>query len=291
MKVCKICGSIEGRLRYSVDGFDVIQCSGCSVVSLDLKKNTDPSNLYSKDYYHEREAYYLKNSIVDPVNGIENPNIIDFREGLKVIESYKASGRLLDVGCAMGVFLAMAKEKGWDVFGVDVSVYGTGFAKEKFGINCFAGRLRDAHLPDRHFDAITLWDVIEHFEDPLKELNEIRRILSDDGIIIFNTPNVESLMRSFTDWIYKGSFGFIKYPVKKLYHEFHLYYFSSETLVMLLNMAGFEIIEMNKKTIPITKARGNRWEKLIVKAITELEKSMHREFEIFVIARKRRGAD
>lgn len=286
MKQCKICNSREKRVRYSVDGFDVVECSGCKVVFLN-SKDIKVDSLYLPDYYLEREEYYFKNSIVDPIYGFENPNIRDFREGLKLIESFKPIGRILDIGCAMGIFLALAKEKGWEVLGVDVSDYATKFARERFGINCFTGDIRDARLPGKYFDVITLWDTIEHFEDPLEELKEIRRILADDGIILFDTPNVESIMRVFAHWAYKATGGFFKYPIKKLYHQFHLYYFSPKTLKMLLDRTGFEIIEMRKKTIPITKARGNKLEKMIVRSLSVLEKTMNREYELFVIARKR----
>jgi 2-polyprenyl-3-methyl-5-hydroxy-6-metoxy-1,4-benzoquinol methylase len=287
---CKLCGSANRKLRYSVNGYDVVECGGCGLTFINLHKDLDVSSLYSSDYYLERENYYLKNSIVDPVRGFENPIIVDFREGLRLIESFKHTGRLLDIGCGMGIFLSMAKEKGWEVSGVDISDYAVSFARERFGLNCFAGKLKDANFPDNYFDVVTLWDVIEHFEGPLEELEEIKRILTDDGIILFDTPNVESLMRLIAHWTYKVTGGLFKYPVKKLYHQFHLYYFSTRTLRMLLDKAGFEIMVMRKKTIPITKARGNKFEKLIVRGLSMLEKASNREYEIFVIARKVKAA-
>ena len=289
--LCKICGANNSEVKYSLEKFNVVKCCACSTVFLDFKnKVTDPWEIYSHGYYQERYEHYLKNIIVDPIHGTENPSIIDFREGLKLIESFKHPGRLLDVGCGMGIFLSMAKERGWEVSGVDISDYATKFARERFGLSCFAGKLKDLRFQDRYFDVITMWDVIEHFEDPLEELNEIRRILADDGIILFDTPNVESLMRLIAHWIYRVTGGLFKYPVKKLYHQFHLYYFSIETLKMLLYKSGFEIIEMKKKTIPITKAKGNRLEKVIVRGLSILEKAAHREYELLVIAKKARVA-
>jgi 2-polyprenyl-3-methyl-5-hydroxy-6-metoxy-1,4-benzoquinol methylase len=286
VRMCKLCGSEKKKVRYSLEGYDVVECVGCGVVFLDVHKLFDVSSLYSSDYYLERREYYLKNSIVDPICGFENPNIVDFREGLKLVKSFKSIGKLLDVGCGVGIFLSMAKEKGWEVFGVDVSDYATNFAMEKFGLNCFTGKLKDANFPDKYFDVITLWDAVEHFENPLEELGEIKRILTDDGIILFDTPNVESLMRLIAHWTYWATAGLFKYPVRKLYHQFHLYYFSPKTLRMLLEKAGFEVIEMRKKTIPIIKARGNRLEKLIVRGLSKLEKATSREYELFVIVRK-----
>ncbi|NWF52470.1 MAG: class I SAM-dependent methyltransferase [Nitrospirae bacterium] len=288
VKKCKICNSTERKLRYSIGDYNVVECNKCGVIFLDLHKDYDISKLYSSDYYLERKEYYLKNCIVDPSCRIENPNILDFKEGLNLIESFKKTGRLLDVGCGMGIFLYMSKERGWEVFGVDVSDYAANFAKERFGIDCFVGRLKKANFPDNYFDVITLWDVIEHFENPIEELEEIRRILSDEGIILFDTPNVESLMRQIAHWIYMLTGGIFKYPVKKLYHQYHLYYYSIKTLKTLLNKSGFEIVKMKNKTIPLTKAKGNRLEKAIVKGLSMLEKITKREYELLVIAKKKR---
>jgi 2-polyprenyl-3-methyl-5-hydroxy-6-metoxy-1,4-benzoquinol methylase len=287
--LCKICGANNSEVKYYLKIFNVVKCCACSTVFLDFKnKVMDPREVYSANYYQERNEHYLKNIVADPIHGPENPSVIDFREGIKLIESFKHPSRLLDIGCGMGIFLAMARERGWEVSGVDISDYAIKFAMERFGIDCFAGYLKDANLPDRYFDVITLWDVLEHFENPLEELKEVKRILNDDGIIIFDTPNVDSLMRLFAHWTYKITGGLLKYPVKKLYHQFHLYYFSPKTLRMLLDKAGFEIIEMRKKTIPITKAKGNRLEKLIVKGLSLLEKAMNREYELFVVVKKAR---
>ena len=289
--LCKICGANNSKVKYYLKNFNVVKCCACSTVFLDFKnKVIDPLEIYSRGYYQERNEHYLKNIIVDPIHGPENPSIIDFREGLKLIESFKHPGRLLDVGCGMGIFLTIAKEKGWEVSGVDISDYAARFARERFDLSCFAGKLKDLRFQDRYFDVITMWDVIEHFEDPLDELNEIKRILADDGIILFDTPNVESFMRLIAHWIYRVTGGLFKYPVKKLYHQFHLYYFSDKTLKMLLNKSGFEIIEMKRKTIPITKAKGNRLEKIIVRCLSILERAAHREYELLVIAKKARVA-
>jgi 2-polyprenyl-3-methyl-5-hydroxy-6-metoxy-1,4-benzoquinol methylase len=289
--LCKICGANNSKVKYYMKKFNVVKCCACSTVFLDFKnKVTDQGEIYSPNYYQERNEHYLKNIIIDPIHGHENPSIIDFREGLKLIESFKHPGRLLDIGCGMGIFLTMAKERGWEVSGVDISDYATKFARERFGLSCFTGKLKDLRFQDRYFDVITMWDVIEHFESPLEELEEVKRILADDGVILFDTPNVESLMRLIAHWIYRVTGGLFKYPVKKLYHQFHLYYFSIETLKMLLDKSGFELIELKRKTIPITKAKGNRLEKVIVRGLSILEKAAHREYELLVIAKKARVA-
>jgi 2-polyprenyl-3-methyl-5-hydroxy-6-metoxy-1,4-benzoquinol methylase len=287
---CRICGGEGFSTRYSLRDFDVVACRGCDTVCLRMKgRAAGAEEVYSSEYFAERQEYFFGNSVVDPEGGEESPSIADFRRGLDIIEGIKKPGRLLDVGCAMGVFLALAKERGWEVCGTDISEYAARFASERFKMDCRAGTLRDAAFPDKHFDVITMWDVVEHFEDPLAELAEVRRVLADDGILIFDTPNEDSLMRLVAGMAYVGTGGIISYPVRKLYHEFHLYYYSPRTIRLLFEKAGFELLELRKKTIPITKARGNRAEKMIVRFMSFFERLTGREFEMLGIAKKAGG--
>jgi len=284
---CKICGRREAARLYVTGRCEVVKCGHCGTVSLEGKGTADEAkDLYSSGYYEERGEYFFGNSVVDPEGGDESSSIADFKKGLDLIEGMKKPGRLLDVGCAMGVFLSMARDRGWDVRGTDVSGFAVKFASERFGMDCREGSLREAAFPDKYFDVITLWDVLEHFEDPLKELEEVRRVLADDGILIFDTPNEESLIRLLAHMAYVGTGGMVSYPVKKLYHEFHLYYYSPRTVRLLFEKAGFHIMELRKKTIPITKARGNRVEKMIVGFLSRFERATHREFELLGIVKK-----
>jgi 2-polyprenyl-3-methyl-5-hydroxy-6-metoxy-1,4-benzoquinol methylase len=217
----------------------------------------------------------------------ENTNIRDFRKGLSLIERYKSEGKLLDVGCALGVFLHLARERGWEVYGVDISRYAASYARDVLGFEVFAGELAEVQFPEKWFDVITLWDVLEHFPDPSRQLQEIRRILKDDGIILMNTPNEAGLLRLLAGMIFRLSGGKISYPVRKLYHPFHLHYFTQQTLQALLGKNGFTLVELEKSHIPIIKARGRPLERLIVKLLSWPELLCQREFELLTIAGKR----
>ena len=241
---------------------------------------------YSDEYYKERKEHYFDNVIVDSDKGIFNDNIREFQDGLDIILSHKKGGRLLDIGCGIGVFLKIAREKGWDGYGIDISSFAIDYAKNRFGLNVKCGRPVDAAFPDDYFDVVTMWDSIEHFNDPTTELREINRILKKEGIILLNTPNADSLMRMLSDLVYKTSLKRIKYPVKKIYHKYHLYYYSINSIITMLRKTGFEPLQVNRKTIPLVKARASRIEKYLVRALSALEKTFGMEYELFIIARK-----
>ena len=85
---------------------------------------------------------------------------------------------------------------------------------------------------------------------------------------------------------YKISKGKINYPIRKLYHKFHIYYYTDETLKILLNKCGFVVECTERKGIPLIKARGKKNEKMIVKALSIPEKIFQKEYELWLIARK-----
>jgi 2-polyprenyl-3-methyl-5-hydroxy-6-metoxy-1,4-benzoquinol methylase len=107
--------------------------------------------------------------------------------------SYIPGGRLLDVGCGNGHFLALMRQLGWETTGLEVDREAATVARRTFGLDVLCSSLADAKFPTDHFDAITLRHVIEHLPDPAFCLNECRRILKPMGRLSVITPNVASL--------------------------------------------------------------------------------------------------
>jgi 2-polyprenyl-3-methyl-5-hydroxy-6-metoxy-1,4-benzoquinol methylase len=248
----------------------------------------DLKELYSSDYYQERQEYYFNNSIANPENGNDDENIIAFGESLRNIVTLKPDkGKLLDVGCGLGIFLYLARQAGWETCGVDISPYAARYAREKFGLEVYDhDSIKQRVDQSGPFDVITLWDSIEHFPDPLGMLKQINSYLQDDGLLMLNTPNEESLLRYLAKTLYTVSSGLFTYPVRKLYHTYHLYYFNLFSLKKLLSLGGFEILSVEKKRIPIVKARGSSLEKTLVRLLSNGERILGKEYELEVIARK-----
>jgi SAM-dependent methyltransferase len=146
----------------------------------------------------------------------------------------KRNGRLLDVGCASGVFLNHFRQQpGWNVFGVEINPEAAAYARNQYHLNVTTGTVEQASFPEGHFDAVTLWDVLEHFHDPVASLREIRRILKPDGILVFRVPNGAS-------WDAK-IFG--RYWVG-LEAPRHLYIYDPPTINSLLRKTGFNRLSL-----------------------------------------------
>jgi SAM-dependent methyltransferase len=151
---------------------------------------------------------------------------------LPALERHGRVGALLDVGCAYGFTLEVARERGWTVQGIEPAQAVGARVAERLGVPV-AGDLTAAALPTGSFDAVTLWDVIEHLPDPRATLGEVRRILRPGGLCSVVTPDVGSLAARVL-----GS----RWEEKQKMPE-HIYFFSRRSLTRLLDEAGFTPLE------------------------------------------------
>jgi 2-polyprenyl-3-methyl-5-hydroxy-6-metoxy-1,4-benzoquinol methylase len=136
-------------------------------------------------------------------------------------------GKLLDVGCGSGKWLASMRERGWVVAGVDFDAAAVS-AGTRRGLSLAAGSLEAQRYPDAAFDAVTLNHVIEHLPDPVATLTECRRVLKPGGQFILYTPNVQSLGYRLFGQHWRG-----------LEPPRHLHLFSSGSIRVALERAGF----------------------------------------------------
>lgn len=151
-------------------------------------------------------------------------------------------GKLLDVGCGNGNFLNMMRNLGWEVSGIELSRQLALSARERFGIPVTIGTLEDANLPSDYFDVITMSRLIEHVYNPIKLLNECRRIIKQGGKIVIRTPNIESLGHK----IFRDSCVHLDPPR-------HIFLFNAKALDLCVKRAGFRVERLN------TTAGTARW--------------------------------
>jgi 2-polyprenyl-3-methyl-5-hydroxy-6-metoxy-1,4-benzoquinol methylase len=137
--------------------------------------------------------------------------------------------RLLDVGCATGFFLEAARQDGWDVHGLEANPYQADFARGQ-GLDVHSEAIEDTTFPENHFDAVTMFEVIEHVHAPLDVLRKVRALLRDDGMIFLYTPNYDCAER-----LIMGT------EAHFLWGSNHLTYFNAATLADALTRAGFRV--------------------------------------------------
>jgi 2-polyprenyl-3-methyl-5-hydroxy-6-metoxy-1,4-benzoquinol methylase len=150
---------------------------------------------------------------------------------MKKIKKVKPAGKLLDIGCYSGIFLEIAQKHNYEIFGIEASPEAVNHSIPSIRENLKVGLVEEMlkQFPDNFFDVITLFDVIEHLENPGKILVEVRNKLKNDGFLIFSTPNLSSFMAHL-----QGGSWYAILP-------HHLYYFSLKNLSLLLAQNGFTI--------------------------------------------------
>ena len=139
----------------------------------------------------------------------------------------KPGGRLLDVGCGSGEWLASMRDLGWMADGVEFDKVAAGIARQK-GLKVGDGSIEDQEFPGESFDAITLNHVIEHVSDPAVTLAECARLLKPNGSLVVLTPNIASL-----------GYRLFKENWRGLEPPRHLHVMSPASIHVLLAKAGF----------------------------------------------------
>jgi 2-polyprenyl-3-methyl-5-hydroxy-6-metoxy-1,4-benzoquinol methylase len=109
------------------------------------------------------------------------------------LERLTAGRRLLDVGCASGEFLRAARDRGWDVWGVEPTEACAAFARDRLGLRVRTGVLSASDWDAQRFDAVTLSFVLEHIPDPLGVIREALAALAPGGVLFLMVPNCGAL--------------------------------------------------------------------------------------------------
>ncbi|MCB8968686.1 MAG: class I SAM-dependent methyltransferase [Ardenticatenaceae bacterium] len=142
-------------------------------------------------------------------------------------------GHVLDVGCATGTFLASLREHGWNAQGVELSHYAAEYARQRHGLTVFTGELAEAHLPDKQFDLVVLWDVLEHVHQPRETLLEAARVAKQSGTLLLVLPNPHSI----DAWLFGKYWAGWDTPR-------HLYIYTEPVIRRLLYETGWQMVEM-----------------------------------------------
>lgn len=224
---CVLCDLDDSQLLYIKDSFNIVRCKQCDLIYVNPRPD---EKLLAEIYRQEYHRAYQGKNFVQLHEGEFKKRL--FEERIKIIQKHKEGRRILDVGCSYGYFLEVARERGWDAYGIELSQYAANYAREKMGLNVFNG---DVFSIDSHdyFDVCTLWHVLEHIPTPIKSLQRIHRLLKKNGMIVIETPNINCSKAKKQ----KKSWGYLRLPE-------HLYYYTPATAKQLLSKCGFEIIHI-----------------------------------------------
>lgn len=229
---CNQCGSSEAKSLFVKNGYELVECLHCHLAYIANPPTAEQlSEIYSTaaDYHQE---------IRDPSSktGKRMGEIAD--RHLAVLQKEETKGRVLDVGCSIGLFVDRAKRAGFDAEGIEFSEDAASFARDRYSLKVATGSIHDMKGEDGQFDIVTMFDVIEHVPDPSSDMAAAWRLLKPGGLFLQSTPNID------------GFFPKVSYPVANKVDYWthpepphHLYQFSVKTLTAMLEKSGFEVGE------------------------------------------------
>jgi 2-polyprenyl-3-methyl-5-hydroxy-6-metoxy-1,4-benzoquinol methylase len=173
-------------------------------------------------------------------------------EFLRIVGCYSRPGKILDVGCSVGFFLERARAEGWTTFGVEISNDTAELARAR-GLDVFTGTLEEAGLRPESFDVVTMWDALEHVEDPVATIAMAAEVLKEEGLLALSTPNIGGL---FPRLSYRAARWTGRWPHPE--PPSHLFQFSKTTISRLLSQSGLAPIQILDRRIPLSYTFGDR---------------------------------
>ncbi len=203
------------------NGYRIVKCNTCSLIyTNELPQEPELAHIYSAEYYGGGSKYA----------GEHSASILNSSNNVKELLALPEIRRdtWLDVGCAIGDFIAAAQKDVSQLYGVEVSTFAAAQARIRGLKNIYSGTLFEANFSSEQFDLVSLWDVIEHVTDPLAVLQESNRILKPGGYLALSTGDIGSFMARLM-----GKYWHLMTPQQ------HLYFFTAETMRSILEKTGF----------------------------------------------------
>jgi len=196
----------------------VVRCLGCGLVYVSPRLGADAVQRHYNSGESSRIEYYLDAEAADRRSFSE---VLDRAEAL-----VSGRGDLLDIGPNIGTCLALARERGFRVHGIEINADAARYCREVRGLDVIAGTLEPGTYPAGRFDVVLMGDVIEHLLSPSALMGTVARILRPGGAVLISTPDISGWAARLLQ---------VK-PVE------HLYYFDRSTLERLVRSAGLEVV-------------------------------------------------
>ena len=221
---CVLCGGD----RFDEYCAGLLRCSGCTLVFADTRLDDGELRaLYGEKYFlGEEYGDYLADRAIHEKNS---------RRRLAALQKFlepARRGSLLEIGSAYGFFLDAARGSFRTVTGIDVSREAVEFARGKLELDAVEGEFLDHDFASRDFDAVCLWDTIEHLRHPDRYIGKIAASAKPGSLLALTTGDVDSWNARWR----KEKWRLIHPPT-------HLFYFSRKTISAMLEKHGYEVLD------------------------------------------------
>jgi len=232
---CPLCGSnapqpvheLADWLYYTDGWHRLVRCTDCGLLYLNPRPTRD-----AMPRYYPVEYAPFERADTDAHPRWRNPwRAYGLAKRCRAVMRLVPRGRLLDVGCASGAFLAAMRDTGaWEVIGLERDESAAAWTREQYGITVRNVDVDEAMFDVGAFDAITLWDVLEHLPSPGDTLRRLHPWLRAGGWLVLRVPDGGSLWARLFGRYWAG-----------LDAPRHLVTFDRSTLRRLLAACGYTV--------------------------------------------------
>jgi SAM-dependent methyltransferase len=232
---CRICEGPISRVRdrrWMKDGFAIVRCPTCGVLCrADIPDESELADLYRDDYFFASAGDLGGRGYADYLGEERNHRAVACAR-LGLIGSHQPPGSLLDVGSAAGFFVDEGRRAGWDAEGVELSET-MAEAAGSLGAVIHRGLFAEVALPEASFDAVTMWDYLEHSTDPVADLRRACRLLRPGGIVALSTGDAAAPVARLT-----GSRWHLLTP------RHHNFFFTPRSIERALARSGLRMLSI-----------------------------------------------
>lgn len=268
---CNLCSSNSTKKIMRIKGFKIVKCKKCGLIYVNPRlRENKLHQIYNKGYFNNLAfngselPFYGYDGYIEEKGEIQ----ATFNRRLKIINKLCRKGRLLDIGCAFGFFLELARNDGWNVQGIEISEHACKYAKNVLKLPVLNKTLEKADFKQNSFDAVTIFDVIEHLPDPKSMLKGIRKILKPNGLLAITTPNIGSITAKLLGKNWE--------EVKRVRE--HIYFFSEGTLKKMLEALNFDVLKTESAgrffSVNMVVKRGKLYNKKMFTAVGKVSNAL-----------------
>ena len=222
---CALCRVDDATEIFVKEGFTFVRCNRCGLVYVNPQCATDK---LTENYELNASADFWVDVLLSGPE--QDYDIRKFTRCCEQLEDITPGRRVLDVGCSIGLFLKVARDRGWDTTGLELSKKAVDYAVNDLGLDVRPALLHDAGLDPESFDVVALWEVLEHVPDPRSVLEQCGEVLKPGGVLAVLVPNRDAL-----------SARIMRADCSCFGGRNHLWYFSPAVLTELLAQQGFEV--------------------------------------------------
>jgi 2-polyprenyl-3-methyl-5-hydroxy-6-metoxy-1,4-benzoquinol methylase len=240
-------GSFYGKHR-SQEPARIVRCRSCSLIyanPMPLPRERDAAQLYDESYAQMLYEQRTPDARARPYRELP-PDDIDIVEGHRRLGQLErllgGPQTLLDIGCAGGTLLCVARERGWQARGLEINEASARVARELNQVEVDTGPIAE-HAPAwaGRFAAVHFNQVLEHVPEPLAFLRAVRRVLREGGAFFCGVPNEDSLMNNLAQLYLKARGSEFTQMLSPTFPPYHVLGFSARTIRAALEKTGFRV--------------------------------------------------